>query len=66
MQGYTILAEALAKQNIQHCYGIVGIPPPIKASLLSNLDSPFKAMASTTTDSEINNKPVIVQDIPVI
>lgn len=24
MQGYAILAEALAKQNIQHCYGIVG------------------------------------------
>lgn len=26
MQGYAILAEALAAQKIKHCYGIVGIP----------------------------------------
>jgi len=25
MQGYVILAQALANQNIKHCYGIVGI-----------------------------------------
>jgi thiamine pyrophosphate-dependent acetolactate synthase large subunit-like protein len=25
MLGYQILAEALAKQNLEHCYGIVGM-----------------------------------------
>jgi thiamine pyrophosphate-dependent acetolactate synthase large subunit-like protein len=25
MIGYQILAEALAKQNLEHCYGIVGM-----------------------------------------
>jgi hypothetical protein len=25
MQGYHILAESLAKQNVKNCYGIVGI-----------------------------------------
>lgn len=26
MQGYAILAKALAQQGIQYCFGIVGIP----------------------------------------
>ena len=25
MQGYVILAQALSAQNVQHCYGIVGM-----------------------------------------
>jgi thiamine pyrophosphate-dependent acetolactate synthase large subunit-like protein len=32
MQGYAILAEALSKQNIQHCYGIVGKSEKIQES----------------------------------
>lgn len=61
MQGYAILAEALAKQNIQHCYGIVGTHPLIKESQSSNSASPFKVLESNTTDAGINSKLAIQQ-----
>ena len=61
MQGYAILAEALSKEKIQHCYGIVGTSFFTQESLSSNSALPSKAMESTTTGSEMSNRPATVQ-----
>ena len=62
MQGYAILAESLAKQKIQNCYGIVGKHLSIQVYQSSSLDLPSRAMASTIMVAETNNRPAIVPD----
>lgn len=62
MQGYAVLAEALSKQNIQHCYGIVGTHLLTQVYQSSNLALPFRATASITTGAETNNRPATAQD----
>lgn len=63
MQGYVILAQALASQNVKHCYGIVGNSWIIQEFQSSNLDSQSKLTESTTMDSETNSRPATLLDI---
>lgn len=62
MLGYEILAQALAKQGVQHTYGIVGTQYFTKVFPLLNLDSPFRELALITMDLEMNSKLPILLD----
>lgn len=62
MQGYVILAQALASQNVKSCYGIVGTSYLTKEFQSLNSALPSKPMVSITTAAGTNSKQVILQD----
>jgi hypothetical protein len=63
MQGYAILAESLAKQKVQHCYGIVGMQLTIQVFQSLSSALPFRATASITMAVGISSRLATVQAI---